>query len=184
MRCRGRHAGVAICTVVLLLSAGCTRRQLAPGIVAGSGALLMTSGGIYRATLETDEAFGDTPGEIAGTTILIFGGLGLLLTGVIWSLTSSHCEDNGDCWSSDVCELRTHTCIDGDAARRLQSSSGQQEDDDSEESDGDESVEESTTEDDGERDEGGEDSTESDLADEPDTIDEPEEPSADNMEEE
>lgn len=116
---RSRMFWPALAVAALMLLASCTRRQLAPGLVAGGGAILATSGGIYRATLDTDEPFGETSGEIAGTTVLLFGGIGLLLTGVIWSITSNHCDDNGDCWSGDVCELRSHTCIDGDAARRL-----------------------------------------------------------------
>jgi hypothetical protein len=119
MSWRSRLYWPAVILAALVLLTSCTRRQLAPGLVAGGGAVLATSGGIYRATLDTDEAFGETPGEVAATTILIFGGLGLLLTGVIWSITSNHCDDNGDCWSNDVCEIRSHTCIDADAARRL-----------------------------------------------------------------
>lgn len=111
--------GPALLLVVAVTLTGCTRRQLVPGLIAGTGAILTTSGGIYRATLDTDEPFGDTSGEVAGTTVLIFGGIGLLITGIVWSITSNHCEDNGDCWSGDVCEVRTHTCIDGEAARQV-----------------------------------------------------------------
>ncbi len=110
---------VALVIAALLLLTSCTRRQLVPGIIAGTGAVLTTSGAIYRASLDTDEPFGETSSEVATTAVLIFGGIGVLLTGIIWSLTSTRCDSNDDCWSDDACELRSHTCIDGDAARRL-----------------------------------------------------------------
>ncbi len=129
-----------LCSTALLMASlvcitGCTRRQLAPGILAGTGAIMTTSGGIYRATMDTDRAFGETPGEIAGSTILIFGGIGLLIAGVVWSITSNHCDDNGDCWSNDVCERRTHTCIDADVVRRLHPNNDSDEEEDDEEAD-------------------------------------------------
>jgi len=112
---------VRLCSLILVMAfvlAGCTRRQLVPGLVAGGGAVLSSSGAIYRASLDSDGALGDTNGEIATTSVLIFGGISLLLTGIIWSLTSTRCDTNRDCWSGDVCEQRSHTCIDGRAARQ------------------------------------------------------------------
>ena len=131
---------VALVLAALVLLTSCTRRQLVPGIIAGTGAILTTSGAIYRASLETDEPFGETSGEVATTAVLIFGGIGLLLTGIIWSLTSTRCDSNDDCWSGDACELRSHTCIDGDAARRLNrgtSASNPAEEEDGDEDEGD-----------------------------------------------
>lgn len=128
----------ALAALLALTAAGCTRRQVIPGVVAGVGAAMVTSGAIYRATLDTDEPFGDTDGEVAGTTILLFGGIGLLVTGVVLSITFAHCESNDDCWASDVCELRSHTCISGEAARALRHRSAPAEDADEDEDDEDE----------------------------------------------
>ena len=119
MRRRRRALAAAALATALLATGGCTRRQVIPGVVAGAGAAMLTSGAIYRATLDTDEPFGETDGEIATTTVLIFGGLAALITGVVVSMTMTHCESNSDCWGRDVCELRSHTCISREAARSL-----------------------------------------------------------------
>jgi hypothetical protein len=117
---RDARAAAALATALVVLAAGCTRRQIIPGVVAGVGAAAIASGAIYRATLDSEEPFGSTSGEIATTTVLMFGGLGILVTGVVLSITMSHCESNSDCWASDVCEQRTHTCISRSAARSLE----------------------------------------------------------------
>ncbi len=139
---------VAIALICTFFVSGCTRRQLIPGLIAGGGAILTTSGAIYRATLgeDTDGAFGDTDGEIATTAVLIFGGIGLLITGVIWSLTSTHCETNSDCWSDDVCEQRTHTCIDVSTVRRRAPADEGEAEEEAEEAEDEEEAEEEAEE--------------------------------------
>jgi hypothetical protein len=102
-----------VCVTAVLSTAltGCTKRQLVPGLIAGAGAAMVTSGAAYRASLDTDRPFGDTDGQIGATTALLFGGLGLLVTGVVWSLTSAHCDDDSHCWPRDRCVRTTHTCV-------------------------------------------------------------------------
>jgi hypothetical protein len=159
---------LALALTALVLLTSCTRRQLVPGLIAGTGAILTTSGAIYRVSIDSDEPLGDTSGEVATTSVLIFGGLGLLLTGVIWSLTSTHCDENADCWSDDVCEMRSHTCIDGAAARRMthlrprsQDTADEQGDGaDEEEGTGEDQDEEEGTGEDGDPDEGAEEEAE------------------------
>ena len=45
---------VCFTAVLSITLAGCTKRQLVPGIIAGAGAAMVTSGAAYRASLDTD----------------------------------------------------------------------------------------------------------------------------------
>ncbi len=111
-----RKANVFVVALVLLIctSWGCSKRQLMPGILAGMGGAALTAGVIYRATLPEEDSeglFGKQAKQKAGTATLMFTGLALILTGVIWSATTPVCELDLDCWHGDVCETATKTCV-------------------------------------------------------------------------
>ena len=109
---------IALVTLVSLTLtagiAGCSKRQVVPVAFAGTGAALMTSGFVYRATLpeeDSDEPFGEEPHQKAGTAVLIFTGAAFVLTGVIWSIATPICEVDSDCWGTDVCEATSKSCV-------------------------------------------------------------------------
>lgn len=100
--------------LTVLASAGCSKRQLGPTLLAGGGAGLLVSGVAYRASFHDEEdagLLGRTAEQRAVTATLAFSGLALILAGVIWSATTPVCESNGDCWVGDVCERSTSTCV-------------------------------------------------------------------------
>ena len=93
---------------------GCSKKQLIPSIIAGTGAVLVTSGTIYRVTLpekDSDGLFGRQPEQKATTASLLMGGLALIAVGIIWSATTTDCERDEDCWSGDRCEPSSKTCV-------------------------------------------------------------------------
>lgn len=93
---------------------GCSKKQVIPAIVAGSGAALVTSGTIYRLTLpekDSDGLFGRQPEQKATTATLLMGGLALIAVGIVWSATTTDCERDEDCWSRDRCDPSSKTCV-------------------------------------------------------------------------
>jgi hypothetical protein len=100
--------------VIATAWSGCSKRQIVPISLAGAGAALMTSGFVYRATLpeeDSTELLGRSPQQKAATSVLIFGGAALILTGVIWSVTTPLCDSDSHCFGSDTCDEKTETCI-------------------------------------------------------------------------
>jgi hypothetical protein len=103
--------------VLLVLAAalaGCSKRHVVPISLTGAGAGLMVGGFVYRATLPEEDAagpFGRTPQHKAVTSVLIFGGAALVLTGVILAITTPICETDGDCWAGDRCDQGTSSCV-------------------------------------------------------------------------
>lgn len=92
----------------------CSKRQLGPTILAGSGAALMVGGVAYRASFHEEEdagMLGRTAEQRAVTSTLLFSGLALIVAGVIWSATQPICEADHDCWIGDACEPTTGTCV-------------------------------------------------------------------------
>lgn len=109
---------IAIAALVAALFAGCSKRQVGPGIMAGVGAGVLVAGAGYRASLdESDELFGTTAGEKATTGTLVLGGTALMIAGIIWSVTTQMCETDADCWAGDVCERSTDTCVKAPAKK-------------------------------------------------------------------
>src|SRR5512137_2310786 len=103
--------GVAL-LVVVVACAGCTKRQILPATIAGVGAGTTAGGFIYSATLpEGSGFFGETAGEAAAIGGLVFGGLALAITGVLFAITSADCDTDADCWSGDVCVPASRTCV-------------------------------------------------------------------------
>ena len=101
--------GLVLCTTL-----GCSKRQLVPGIIAGTGGAVFVSGVIYRATLPGDDSeglFGRQARQRAVTASLVFTGLALILAGVILSATTPVCTGDYDCWHGDVCNTRSQTCV-------------------------------------------------------------------------
>ncbi len=100
--------------LLLLLPAACNKKQIAPGVVAGVGAGLFVGGIGYRVSLPEEDSeglFGDSPRQKAGTSVLMFSGIALMLTGIIWSATTPLCETDSDCWAGEVCDRPTKTCV-------------------------------------------------------------------------
>jgi len=108
------QAGLLVFVLVLCTTLGCSKRQLIPGIIAGTGGAVFVSGVIYRATLPDDDSeglFGKQARQKAVTASLMFTGLALILAGIIWSATTPVCTVDLDCWHGDVCETKTQTCV-------------------------------------------------------------------------
>ncbi|MBI5500901.1 MAG: hypothetical protein HY907_11715 [Deltaproteobacteria bacterium] len=104
-------AGVAA-SMLLLVGPGCTKRQILPATIAGVGGATMVGGFVYSATLpEGSGFFGSDAVDSAAIGGLIFGGVALAVTGVLFSITSADCESDDDCWSGDRCELESRTCV-------------------------------------------------------------------------
>ena len=110
---------------LLALSLGgtaCTKQQILPATIAGVGGATMVGGFIYSAALPEGTGFwGEDAGDSAAIGGLVFGGLALSVVGVLFSITSADCEADDDCWSGDVCELGSHTCVAADAIPAAQS---------------------------------------------------------------
>jgi len=105
---------LAVAVATALLALGCSKRQLGPAILAGAGGASVVAGVAYRAALPEEDSsglFGKTTSQKATTAILWFGGAALILAGVIWSATTPVCETDMDCWTGDVCETKTNTCV-------------------------------------------------------------------------
>jgi hypothetical protein len=99
-------------TLVICITAGCSKRQIIPGILTGTGAATLVTGVIYRASLDdADSLFGDTSKQKAIVSTLTLTGLALMATGVILAATTPLCESSQDCFSSDVCDTKTQTCV-------------------------------------------------------------------------
>jgi hypothetical protein len=101
---------------LLLASVGCTKRQILPATIAGVGGGTMTGGFIYSATLPGESGFfGDSAADAATIGGLVFGGMALVITGVLFAVTSADCDSDADCWAGDVCVLDSHTCVDAES---------------------------------------------------------------------
>ena len=111
-----RHATGVLALVLLLGGASCNKSQILPTTIAGVGGATMVGGFIYSATLpEGSGFFGDNAGDSAAIGGLIFGGVALAVTGILFSITSADCDSDDDCWSGDRCELESHSCVAADA---------------------------------------------------------------------
>ncbi|MCP4674805.1 MAG: hypothetical protein GY854_04685 [Deltaproteobacteria bacterium] len=100
--------------LVLCTTFGCSKRQIIPGVIAGTGGAVFMSGVIYRAALPDEDSeglFGKQSRQKAVTASLVFTGLALVLAGIIWSATTPVCTVDLDCWRGDVCETKTQTCV-------------------------------------------------------------------------
>ena len=107
-----KTARLIIAMAFLATAAGCSKRQVVPGVLAGTGAAAIAGGVGYRASLgEAEEVFGDTAKEKGITTTLLLTGTALVIAGIVWSVTTPVCENDGDCWVGDVCEKKTNTCV-------------------------------------------------------------------------
>jgi hypothetical protein len=105
---------ILLAGALTILPVACSKKQIAPGVTAGVGAGLFAGGVGYRVSLPEEDSkglFGDSPQQQAGTSILMFSGIALMLAGVIWSATTPLCEADGDCWAGDVCHKPTRTCV-------------------------------------------------------------------------
>ena len=103
-----------VAAAFLLAVTGCSKRMIIPGILAGVGAGAFAGGVAYRASLPEDDSdglFGRKSEQKAGISVLLFSGIALMLTGIIWSATTPVCEKDYDCWAGDVCEKSTKTCV-------------------------------------------------------------------------
>ena len=99
---------------LLCVTSGCSKRMVVPGILAGTGAAAIVGGTAYRLSLPGNDSvglLGRQPQQKAGISILLFAGAALILAGVIWAATTPVCESDLDCWSGDVCEKSTGTCV-------------------------------------------------------------------------
>jgi len=99
---------------MLGVTPGCSKRMVVPGILAGTGAAAIVGGTAYRLSLPVNDSvglLGRQPEQKAGISILLFAGAALVLAGVIWAATTPVCESDLDCWSGDVCEQSTGTCV-------------------------------------------------------------------------
>jgi hypothetical protein len=95
-----------------LPAGGCTKSQILPVTIAGVGCATMTSGLIYGGTRpEGSGFFGEDSADAATIGGLVFGGLALAITGVLFSITSADCDTDADCWSGDVCVAESRTCV-------------------------------------------------------------------------
>jgi hypothetical protein len=109
-----RFATLFLAGALLLLPVACSKRQIAPGVTAGVGAGLFAGGVGYRISLPEEDSkglFGDSPRQQAGTSVLMFSGIALMLAGIIWSATTPLCDVDGDCWAGDVCSKPARTCV-------------------------------------------------------------------------
>mgnify|MGYP006294354899 CR=1 FL=1 len=110
-----RKLSVALIAAALSLSTGaCSKRQIAPGILTGVGAGVFAGGVGYRVSLPEEDSvglFGAEPQQKAGTSILVFGGIAIMLAGVVWSATTPLCQEDADCFGDEVCDQATSTCI-------------------------------------------------------------------------
>ncbi len=98
---------------LLVAGAGCTKRQILPATIAGVGGGLMTGGFIYSATTPGGTGFfGSTTGDAAAIGGMVFGGIALAITGVLFAVTSIDCDSDADCWSGDTCVVDSRTCVD------------------------------------------------------------------------
>ncbi len=99
-------------SAAVLVGLGCSKKQIVPGIITGGGAITLTSGVIYRASLEdADSLFGDTAQQKAVVATLVLTGTALILTGVILAATTPLCETDLDCWRGDQCDDATKSCV-------------------------------------------------------------------------
>ncbi|MDD5308792.1 MAG: hypothetical protein PHU25_15870 [Deltaproteobacteria bacterium] len=108
------NAIVALALALGALHAGCSKRQIIPGALAGVGAATLVGGVSYRATLPENDSeglLGRTPKEQAVTASLVFTGAALVAAGIIWSVTTPVCETDTDCWTNDRCDKAASTCV-------------------------------------------------------------------------
>jgi hypothetical protein len=95
-------------------AAGCSKKQVIPGILAGTGAAAMVGGVAYRVSLPEEDAeglLGRQPQQKAGVAILLFAGAALVLAGIIWSATTPMCDSDADCWGGESCNEAAGTCV-------------------------------------------------------------------------
>ena len=111
------HRMLAVSLAALVaLGSGCTKRQILPATIAGVGCATMTSGFIYSATRpEGSGFFGADNADAATIGGLVFGGMALAITGVLFAVTSADCESDADCWSGDICVPESRTCVDAES---------------------------------------------------------------------
>jgi hypothetical protein len=105
---------VAVALVgLLVVGPGCTKRQILPATIAGVGGGVMTAGFIYSATTPGGTGFfGSTTGDAAAIGGMVFGGIALAITGVLFAVTSTDCDSDADCWAGDTCLVESRTCVD------------------------------------------------------------------------
>lgn len=73
----------------------------------------MTAGFIYSATTPGGTGFfGSTTGDAAAIGGMVFGGIALAITGVLFAVTSTDCDSDADCWAGDTCVVESRTCVD------------------------------------------------------------------------
>ncbi len=109
-----RILSILVAVALVLAMTGCSKKQLMPGIFAGVGSALIVGGVAYRVSLpdaDNEGTFGRQSEQKAGIAILLFAGAALVLTGIIWSATTPVCDSNVDCWSGDICNKRSSTCV-------------------------------------------------------------------------
>jgi hypothetical protein len=104
---------VLVIGLILVVTVGCSKKQVMPGVVAGAGGVLFLAGTIYRAAQPegTDGLFGETGQQMGVTASLMLSGLALMLAGVLWSAITPICESDADCWVGDKCQKSTKTCV-------------------------------------------------------------------------
>ncbi len=103
-----------IVALVVCTTLGCSKRLIIPSAIAGAGGAVFLSGVIYRASLPKEDAeglFGKESKQKAAIGTLMLTGLALIVVGVIWAATTEICEVDSDCWSGDICDKKSQSCV-------------------------------------------------------------------------
>jgi len=109
-----RALALSLALTMAAAAAGCSKKQVIPGILAGTGAAAMVGGVAYRVSLPEEDGeglLGRQPQQKAGIAILLFAGAALALAGIIWSATTPMCAADADCWGNEVCNKPAGTCV-------------------------------------------------------------------------